>query len=89
MLQHGIGNCGTLYLCCYKYLFSYYENSATAKLSDFYSVTVLDKLIDSITQLQSIVEQTSFTRDRWLGETSSTCGGGTPLYSGCFISGFM
>ena len=68
---------------------SYYGNSATVKLSDFYSVSVLDKLFDWINELQSIIKQTSFTNDMWLGETSSTYGGGRALYSESFISGFM
>lgn len=68
---------------------SYYINSETAKLSAFYSVHVLDKLFDWINELQSIIKQTSFTNDMWLGETSSTYGGGRALYSESFISGFM
>ena len=67
----------------------YYGNSAYITLEDYYSVAVLDKLYDEIDSLMSIVHQAGYKGDLWLGETSSSYGGGRALYSECFISGFM
>ena len=69
--------------------FRYYGSSATAKLNNFYNITILDGLYGVIDEVVGIANSQSFTGDLWLGETSSTYGGGTQLYSQCYISGFM
>ena len=68
---------------------SYYCNSATAKLFNFFSVSMLDSLMDKIDEMLQIIDKAAFNRDLWIGETSSTYGGGTPLYSSSYVAGFM
>ena len=67
----------------------YYGSSENITLYDFHSVKELDKLYDEIEELMSIAHKTGYKGDLWLGETSSSYGGGRALYSESFISGFM
>lgn len=69
--------------------YSYYRSSTEIQLTDFYSVKVLDRLYDTVGGVMDIINKTGYTGNLWLGETSSSYGGGRVLYSECFISGFM
>ncbi|XP_003383078.1 PREDICTED: heparanase-like [Amphimedon queenslandica] len=67
----------------------YYGSSENITLDDFHSVKELDKLYDEIEELMGIASKAGYKGDLWLGETSSSYGGGRALYSESFISGFM
>lgn len=67
----------------------YYGSSENISLYDFHSVKELDKLYDEIEELMGIASKSGYNGDLWLGETSSSYGGGRALYSESFVSGFM
>ena len=71
------------------WLSSYYTAGSTATESVFYNVSVLDSFINVSIQFKSVSEQYMPGVDLWIGETSSTFGGGTPGLSDSFIAGFM
>lgn len=68
---------------------SYYGPGDKTKLEDFYSVGVLDSFIDKVNDLLNISINAGFRGDLWIGETSSTYGGGTELFSSSYVAGFM
>ena len=74
---------------CSLYPSSYYANGETTVLPDFFSVTVLDRFLSSAMETRKYVDQNQPNTELWLGETSSTYGGGTPTLSGAYIAGFM
>ena len=69
--------------------FRYYGSSTKTPLKEFYSCDKLDAFLSQNVLLLEIVTNASFTGDLWIGETSSTYGGGEALYSSSFVSGFM
>ena len=69
--------------------FRYYGSSSKTKLQEFYNCDKLDSFLSQNVLLLEIVTNASFTGDLWIGETSSTYGGGEALYSSSFVSGFM
>ena len=68
---------------------SYYGNSEYTPLSDFTSVKELDSFLSQVADVLLLTSIYSYTGDLWLGETSSTYGGGAALLSSSFVSGFM
>lgn len=67
----------------------YYTNNKAA-VSDFYNPKVLDVLITEIQQVLAIMKGSGATSiSPWLGETSSSYGGGVPGVSDSYIAGFM
>jgi len=52
-------------------------------------VTLLDHFLSSAMETRKYVDQNQPDTELWLGETSSTYGGGTPTLSGAYIAGFM
>ena len=70
-------------------LHSYYEDGRTAKQSDIYSVELLDTFTETAQEARSNTSKFLPGVELWLGETSSCYGGGSPILSGSYISGFM
>lgn len=70
-------------------LYRYYENGHTALLPDFFTVTVLDKLIGECKTAFGAVQKYQPGIELWLGETSSCYGGGAPHLSNTYVAGFM
>ena len=68
---------------------SYYTNGHTAILPDFFSVPLLDRFIFDAKVTKTYVNEYQPGTELWLGETSSTYGGGTPVLSGAYVAGFM
>ena len=68
---------------------SYYTSSKTAILPDFFSVPLLDRFISVARLTQSYVNGYQPGTELWLGETSSTYDGGTPVLSTGYVAGFM
>ena len=64
---------------------SYYANGVTTVLPNFFSVTVLDHFLNSAMETRKYVDENQPDTELWLGETSSTYGGGTQTLSGCYI----
>jgi len=61
---------------------------------DFYNPIILDRFLDSATSFLKVSnswlnQNSSRTRELWVGETSSTYGGGTGNTSASFVAGFM
>jgi len=77
------------YFCSSNPLHSYYENGRTAVLQDFFNVSVLDSFIGYATKTKKYVNEYQPDAELWLGETSSTFGGGTPTLSDAYVAGFM
>ena len=67
----------------------YYTNGQTAVLPDFFSVPLLDRFIFDAKVTKMYVDEYQPGTELWLGETSSTYGGGTPVLSGAYVAGFM
>ena len=70
-------------------LHSYYKNGRTAVLADFYNVSLLDSFIDNVMKTRKYADEYLPDVELWLGETSSTFGGGTPELSDAYVAGFM
>ncbi len=70
-------------------LVRYYLNGATAVLPDMFSVKVLDSFINEAKEANEYAMKYLPHTELWLGETSSCYGGGTPVLSSSFVSGFM
>ena len=71
-------------------VYRYYGDGRTFTFEDFHSATVLDKLMNELDLVQLTLKNTDRAKaEVWLGETSSTYGGGTPGISDSFIAGFM
>ncbi len=71
-------------------LISYYINCQTANLpADFYSVTVLDSLIELAQTAQSYVTQYRADAELWLGETSSCIKSNSSTVPSTYVAGFM
>ena len=68
---------------------SYYTDGRTAILPDFFSVPLLDKFVSIARLTQYYVNEYQPGTELWLGETSSTYGGGTPVLSTAYVAGFM
>ena len=68
---------------------SYYLNGAKAVLPDMFNVAVLDSFINEAKEAKSYAFKYLPKAELWLGETSSCYGGGTPVLSSSFVSGFM
>ena len=66
-----------------------YTNGETAVLLDFVSVPPLDHFIFDAKVNKMYVNEYQPGTELWLGETSSTYGGGTPVLSGAYVAGFM
>lgn len=71
------------------YSSSYYTNGRTATLPDFYSVSLLDHFIFDARETKMYVDEYQPGTELWLGETSSTYGGGTRGLSDAYVAGFM
>ncbi|XP_064386815.1 heparanase-like [Halichondria panicea] len=67
----------------------YYLNGAKAVLPDMFNVAVLDSFINEAKEAKSYAFKYLPKAELWLGETSSCYGGGTPVLSSSFVSGFM
>ncbi|XP_043915523.1 heparanase [Protopterus annectens] len=67
----------------------YYEDGRKAVLEEFLSSEVLDTLIQKARFVLKVVNETVPGKKVWLGETSSTFGGGTPHLSDTYAAGFM
>jgi len=68
----------------------YYGDGPSFNVADFYSVTVLDSLIGTLSSYQSAAQpMTSTGSELWLGETSSTYNAGTPGASMSYVAGFL
>jgi len=70
----------------------YYGASDTALLKDFVSIDYLDKFIYYCSKANSIISEAFEKKVRppvWLGETSSTYGGGSPTIGQTFAAGFL
>ncbi len=76
-------------MCCCLVLCRYYLNGKTAVLPDFFTVSVLDKLISEAKLARNVVSEYHRDIELWLGETSSCYGGGAPGLSDTFVAGFM
>ena len=68
---------------------SYYTNGRTAVLPDFFNLYYLDHFISYANIARKYVNQYRPDAELWLGETSSTYGGGTPSLSDAYVAGFM
>ena len=68
---------------------SYYTGSRTAILPDFFSVPLLDRFISYARLTQSYVNEYQPGTELWLGETSSTYDGETPVLSTGYVAEFM
>ena len=63
-------------------------------IKDFYNPIILDRFLDSATSFLKVSNSrlnhnSSKNRELWVGETSSTYGGGTGNTSASFVAGFM
>ena len=67
----------------------YYTNGETAVLPDFFSVPLLDCFIFDAKVTKMYVNEYQPGTELWLGETSSTYGGGTRGLSDAYVAGFM
>ncbi|XP_075461658.1 heparanase isoform X1 [Ascaphus truei] len=67
----------------------YYVDGRFASEEDFLSSDILDTLISEIQTVLQIVDETVPGKLVWLGETSSTYGGGSPGLSNTYLDGFM
>ena len=68
---------------------SYYTNGRTADLPDFFYLYYLDHFIIDANLTRKYVDEYQPDAELWLGETSSTYGGGTPTLSDAYVAGFM
>ena len=67
----------------------YYTNGQTAILPDLFSVSLLAGFIFDAKVTKMYVNEYQPGTELWLGEMSSTYGGGTPVLSGAYVAGFM
>lgn len=70
-------------------LFRYYTKGSTATLSNFTDPAVLNSLTSMLRQVKEVGVKVVPDTPLWLGETSSTYGGGTPNISDSYANGFM
>jgi len=67
----------------------YYDNGRTATVDDYLSADILDSLQDMIDIIQDVTRTTGYQDSPlWLGETSSSFGGGAEALSDRYAAGF-
>ena len=71
------------------YPFSYYVNSTIATLADFLNVAILDSYLSVMNSVFNTTKLSGYTGPIWIGETSSSFGGGSVNLSESYAAGFL